>query len=61
MLSVPSQAGCFLLGERYRKSRSGWALLLPVYATGREAALFGGEAVEIFRGGRFEWPVTVWL
>lgn len=49
MLSVPLHAGCFVLGERYRKDRSGSRLLLPVFATGR-SCLFGGEAVEIFTG-----------
>ena len=58
MLSVPSQAGSFVLGERYRKGRSGWELLLPVCATGRGSS-FRGKAVEIFRGGRFEQPVAV--
>lgn len=52
MLSVPLHAGCFVLGERYRKCRSGSKLLLPVCATGR-SCLFGGEAVEIFTGGKF--------
>lgn len=60
MLSVSSQAVYLVFGNRYRKGRPGWELLLPVCATDRGCP-FWCEAAEILGSGEFEWPVTMWV
>lgn len=60
MLSVSSQAVYLVFGNRYRKGRPDWELLLPVCATDRGCP-FWREAAEILESGEFEWPVTMWV
>lgn len=53
-------SNCLVFGNRYRKGRPSWELLLPVCAP-EKGCPFWGEAAKILGNGGAEWPVTLWV